>query len=106
MSNSKKIYAFRCGTSALYALTADSTGRNLPTHPCPAGWQFECSITLHLGDSSQKHELANATLAAIAKHGFYLTHTAAEVPPFATIHGRAETAESVLGRDNSIKSLV
>lgn len=106
MSNSKKIYAFRCGTSALYALTADSTGQNLPTQPCQVGWRFDRCITLNLGDSSQKHELANATLAAIAKHGFYLTHAAAQVPSYATIYGRAEPVDSVFSCDNNIKSLV
>lgn len=94
MSNLKKIYAFRCGTTALYALTADSTGRNLPTPACQAAWRFERSITLHLNDSSLKHELANATLAAVEKHGFYLTHAAPQAPPFATIHGQAEPVES------------
>jgi len=37
-----------------------------------------------LDSSSLNHELARATLAAIAKHGFYLTHAAIQVLPFAT----------------------
>ena len=31
---------------------------------------------LRLSKKTPKHELAKATLAAIAKHGFYLTHAA------------------------------
>ena len=76
LSNSHKIWIFRYGATALYALTVDSTGRNLPLHAFPEGWQFERSITLRLDRSSPKHDLIKATLAAIGKHGFYLTHAA------------------------------
>jgi hypothetical protein len=85
--NSQRIYLFRCGTTALYALTDDSTGRNLPTHACQAGWRFERSVTLRSDKNSPKHELNKATLAAIAKHGFYMIHAAIQAFPVATIHG-------------------
>lgn len=81
LSNSHKIWVFRYGATALYALTADSTGRNLPLYAFPAGWQFERSITLRLDRSSPKHDLIKATLAAIGKHGFYLTHAALQDLP-------------------------
>jgi hypothetical protein len=89
MSNSQKIYVFRCGTTALYALTADRTGLNLPTQACQAGWRFEQSIKLRLDNSSLEQELTKATLAAIAKHGFYLTHAAIHGLPVATAHVQA-----------------
>ena len=89
MSNQQKIYVFRCGTTALYGLTADSTGRNLPTHACQAGWRFEQSVTLRLDKCSPKSELNKTTLAAIAKHGFYLTHAAIHVLPAAMSQARA-----------------
>jgi hypothetical protein len=94
LSNSHKIYVFRYGETALYALTADSMGRNLPSQACPAGWRFEQSITLRLDNSSPKHELTKATLAAIAKHGFYLTHAAIHGLPVATAHHQAKSTES------------
>ena len=36
-----------------------------------------------------KHELTKATLAAIAKHGFYLTHAAIHALPVATAQDEA-----------------
>jgi len=81
LSISQKIYVFRYRATALYALTADSTGRNLLSLASPASWQFEWSITLRLDKSSPKQELIRATLAAIGKHGFYLTHAALQDLP-------------------------
>jgi hypothetical protein len=92
--NSKKIYVFRCGATALYALTADSTGRSLPTQACQAGWRFEQSIMLRLDKNSPNYELNIVTLAAIAKHGFYLTHAAIHAVPVATAHVGAKSTES------------
>ena len=107
LSNSHKIWVFRYGATALYALTADSTGRNLPLYAFPAGWQFERSITLRLDRSSPKHDLIKATLAAIGKHGFYLTHAALQDLPLdlaAWFHGSDGTEFSTqeagcLGQD-------
>jgi hypothetical protein len=87
LSNSRKIYVFRCGT-ALYALTFDSTGGNLPPGACCTGWQFEQSITFRLDNRSPKHDLAKATLAAIAKHGFYITHAAIPALPVEIVGSR------------------
>jgi hypothetical protein len=81
LSNSHKICVFRYGATALYALTADSTGQNLPLLASPVGWQFVQSIMLRLDKSSPKHDLIKATLAAIGKHGFYLTHAALQALP-------------------------
>jgi len=84
LSKSKKLYVFRCGATGLYALTANSEAAKLPPAACPAGWRFEKSITLQLDDGSPQRELSEATLAAIAKHGFYLTHAAIHGLPPAT----------------------
>ena len=81
LSISQKIYVFRYGATALYALAADSTGRNLPSLAFSASWQFERSITLRLDKSLPKQELIKAALAAIGKHGFYLTHAALQDLP-------------------------
>jgi len=42
-------------------------------------------MTLRLDNSSPKYELAEATLAAIVKHGFYLTHAAVHALPVETV---------------------
>lgn len=75
MSRSKTVYVFRCGSTALFALTTDRSGQNLPSQIAgPAGWHFERSIAFQLDKSRRRQESIRATLAAIAKHGFYLTH--------------------------------
>ena len=94
LSNSKKIYIFRCRATALSALTADSTGLTLPSNACRAGWQFEQSITLRLDKGSRKHELIRATLDAIAKHGFYLTHAAIQALPVDHAYNETEFPQS------------
>ena len=76
LSSSRKIYVFRYGTTALYALTSDGAARNLPPQSDPAGWQLEQSVTLRRDKNSPNYELIDATLAAIKKHGFILTHAA------------------------------
>ena len=58
----------------------------------PAGWQLEQSITLRLDKSSPKRDLIKATLAAIGKNGFYLTHAALHTLPVATGDERAWTS--------------
>ena len=94
MSNYREIYIFRCGATALYALTTDKTGRNLPSKACSAGWQFEAPVTLRCDESSPKYELTKATLAAIAKHGFCLTHAAIHPLPIVTEHDRVINTEA------------
>jgi hypothetical protein len=79
---SKVIHVFRCGTRALYALTADRSGDSLPAQVCgPAGWRFERTVAVELDARSAAYDLAKATFAAIEKHGFYLTHAALETLP-------------------------
>ena len=79
---SKTIYVFRCGTTALFALTADRTGQSLPSQICgQAGWTFEGSVTLQPEKDERFRESMRATMAAIAKHGLYLTHSAIHTLP-------------------------
>ena len=89
---------FRCGATALFALTANSTGRNLPTQACQAGWRLEQTLTLRLDKKLPNYELIEATLAAIQKHGFYLTHSAIHGFPvaIANAHNKiTKTAEEI-----------
>jgi hypothetical protein len=41
-----------------------------------------------------KHELVEATLAATAKHGFYLTHAAIQALPVEITHDQAKNMAS------------
>src|SRR5579872_3019562 len=73
----KSVYVFRCGESGLYAFTADPNGHVLPSRIYPRiRWQFERRVTLRPDRSSPQGRIARAVLAAIAKHGFHLTHVA------------------------------
>ena len=77
VSRSTTVHVFRCGATALFALTTDPTGQILPSQiGSPVTWQFERSVTLQLDNSNQRRDSIRATLAAIARHGFYLTHAA------------------------------
>jgi hypothetical protein len=90
LPNSHKLYVFRYGTTALYALTTDSTGRNLPSQTGAKSWRFKEPVTLEQDKSSPKYELIKATLAAIAKHGFILTHAAIQPLPVAIAQRRTK----------------
>jgi hypothetical protein len=48
-----------------------------------------------LDSSSPNRELAEATLAAIAKHGFYLTHAANYALPAEPTRSRAKSIEEI-----------
>ena len=76
LSDLQTIHVFRCGSSGLYALTGDRSGAILPSAACcPADWRFERSIVLPQ-KQILKSELVTATLSAIAKQGYYLSHAA------------------------------
>ena len=75
MSPTRTIYVFRCTGTGLYALTTDPTGHILPSRIYPRiHWRLERRVTVE--KNSPKKKIVRATLDAIAKHGFYLTHKA------------------------------
>jgi hypothetical protein len=89
MSSTKTIYVFRCGETGLYAFTADPKGHILPSQIYPrVRWRFHRSLTLRSDRNSPKGKMVKATLVAIAKHGFHLTHIAAnaELSAFTAQH--------------------
>jgi hypothetical protein len=78
LSPTKTIYVFHCSDSGLYAFTADPKGHFLPSRIYPQiVWRFQRSVTLRLDGNSPKWKFLTAMLDAIAKHGFYLIHAAA-----------------------------
>src|ERR1700686_565684 len=77
LSLAKTIYVFRCDGSGLYAFTADPKGHILPSRIYPRiRWRFEHRLTLRLDRNSPKGKMVKATLDAIVKYGFHLTHSA------------------------------
>jgi hypothetical protein len=71
------VYLFRCGETGLYAFTADPNGQMLPSKLYPQiKWRLERRMTLRPAANSPEGKVSRATLAAIAKHGFHLTHAA------------------------------
>jgi hypothetical protein len=74
-SEAKAIYLFRCNDSALYALTADSSGHILPSKIYPRiNWRLERRVTLRCNHNSDNDKVITATLKAIVDCGFYLTN--------------------------------
>jgi hypothetical protein len=69
------IYVFRCNDSALYAFTGDCTGQILPSHIYPRiRWGLERCVTFQRHQNRANMKIITATLNAIVKRGFYLTH--------------------------------
>lgn len=46
------------------------------------------SLVVHFDKNGQTDECTRATMAAIAKHGFYLTHAATNGSPIDGVNGR------------------
>jgi hypothetical protein len=89
LSPANTLYVFRCGESGLYAFTADPKGHVLPSRIYPrVRWRFQRRLSLRLGRNSPQGKIARATIDAIVKHGFYLTHAAvnAELLAFTAPH--------------------
>jgi hypothetical protein len=79
LPRSKTIHVFRCGDTGLFALTADRTGRLLPSQLYnQIRWRYDRRLTLRSHKDNANQEFIKATLAAVEKHGFYLTHAAME----------------------------
>jgi hypothetical protein len=98
LSRSKTIHVFRGDGTALFALTRDRTGQSLPSQiGRPIIWNFERSITLRSDKADQRRDSTRATLSAIEKYGFYLTHAALPSVPVqdlispASLGGTSET---------------
>jgi hypothetical protein len=71
-------YIFRCGETGLYALTADRTGDILPSQIYPqVRWRFERPLAHRRDQNAAKLEFIKATLDAVRRRGFYLTHAGA-----------------------------
>jgi hypothetical protein len=78
-SNATSIYIFRCNDGGLYAFTGDRTGQILPSHIYPRiRWRLVRCVTLQRHQSRAKKKRFTATLDAIKKRGFYLTHAGAK----------------------------
>jgi hypothetical protein len=86
LSLAKTIYLFRGGESGLYAFTADPDGHMLPSGIYPQiRWRFERRVTLRPARNLPEGRIVRATLDAIAKHGFHLTHVAIDAEHCATL---------------------
>jgi hypothetical protein len=82
----KTIYLFRCGDSGLYAITADPSGRALPSRIYPQiRWRFERLVTVGTGIKSPNQKIMRAILDSIAKEGFKLIHASVSPELCATL---------------------
>jgi hypothetical protein len=84
LAPAEAIYLFRCGETGLYAFTADPNGQILPSVIYPQiKWRLEQRV--RPATNSPGRKIARATLDAIAKHGFHLTHSAVNSAPHAAL---------------------
>jgi len=75
LSPTKPIYIFRCGETGLYAFTADSKGRILPSRLYPrVHWRLHRRILLRLDRNSPQAKILLTVFDAIEMHGFHLVH--------------------------------
>jgi hypothetical protein len=106
LSPARTIYVFRCTGTGLYALTTDPTGHTLPSRIYPRiRWRFERRVTLRVETNSPKQEIVRATVDAIAKHGFCLTHKAidAEFAVGAVVQKRRSHGPSVIEECDALR---
>jgi hypothetical protein len=77
--NTNSIYMFRCNDGGLYAFTGDRTGKILPSHIYQRiTWRLVRCVPLQRLQSQANQKMFTATLDAIKKRGFYLTHAGAK----------------------------
>ena len=75
----KPIYIFRCGETGLYAFTADSKGRILPSRLYPrVRWRLQRRILLRLDRNSPQVKILLTVVDAIEMHGFHLVHASVD----------------------------
>jgi hypothetical protein len=79
LSPTKPIYIFRCGETGLYAFTADSKGRILPSRLYPrVQWRLQRRILLRLDRNSPQVKILLTVVDAIEMHGFHLVHASVD----------------------------
>jgi hypothetical protein len=79
LSPTKPIYIFRCGETGLYAFTADSKGRILPSRLYPRiYWRLQRRILLRLDRNSPQAKILLTVFDAIEMHGFHLVHASVD----------------------------
>jgi hypothetical protein len=74
--SSEAVHVFVCGTpakGALFAVTNDRTGSNLPRSECPTGWAFEKSVDMcHVGTAVGSRANASAAIADLSRSGYHI----------------------------------
>jgi hypothetical protein len=79
LSPTKPIYIFRCGETGLYAFTADSKGRILPSRLYPrVQWRLQRRILLRFDRNSPQAKFMLTVFDAIEMHGFHLVHASVD----------------------------
>jgi hypothetical protein len=79
VSPTKPIYIFRCGETGLYAFTADSKGRILPSRLYPrVHWRLQRRILLRFDRNSPQAKFMLTVFDAIEMHGFHLVHASVD----------------------------
>jgi hypothetical protein len=76
-------YLFQCGDTGLFAVSLDSTGRNIPRSACVEGWRLRTAFRLGVRDAVPAAIPPEPILRGVRAVGYYVWREGA-------IHGTAQ----------------
>ena len=71
-SDSVTAYLFECGDDALFAVTLDPAGSNIPQRTCPQGWRRIAAFALGVHEPIPVAIAPERILQAIRSIGYYI----------------------------------
>jgi hypothetical protein len=71
-SDALRAYLFECGDDALFAVTLDPTGSNIPQKTCPQGWRRIAEFALGVHEPIPVAIAPERILQAIRSIGYYI----------------------------------
>jgi hypothetical protein len=71
-SDSVTAYLFECGDDALFAVSLDPVGSNLPQRTCPQGWRRIAEFALGVHEPAPVSISPERILQAVRSIGYYI----------------------------------
>ena len=72
LDKSHPAFLFQCGDEALFAVTPDKAGTNLPRSSCTQGWLLRQEFVLGIADGAPRAIDPKRVLRRIGDQGFYI----------------------------------
>jgi PilZ domain-containing protein len=67
-----RAYLFHCDDTGLYAVSLDPSGRNIPRHSCPQGWQLKTEFLLGVREPVPASIAPEPILRGVRNVGYYV----------------------------------